>query len=473
MLDEGFALARKLSSEQGHTLHLHPIQTQDIENDRDVERKAIMLSRVSQYPLIPSPPSPTPDDVSKIGWKESSTNDQIDNILLYALHRGAVHLLITDDAEIHRKARLSSDQNRVYRLEQFLNFLKSQQPAPINPPPGITKRLLHEFDVSLPFFDSLRDGYDGFNEWYLKAAQNHREAWCAIDGSDLCAMCIFKIEENEALTDSGEITPGKILKLCTFKVDNSVRGRKLGERLLFSAFKYAIAHEVDWIYLHVFGAEHEKLTQLCIEYGFQCIGKYKGKDDVYLKAMKPPDGHQDKDALEYAVSYYPYYRDDPSIRKFIVPIRKYYHEDLFPDISDKARGLFRNVIGNYSPQSNTIKKAYICHSPIKRIRPGDLLFFFRTQDRRCIECSGIAEHVDRANDIEYVMSLVSKRTVYSRVALVELLKKESLIILFRYLGDFPSITNNTLTCAGICGAIQSIREINHDQYVNCIRRELK
>lgn len=470
LLDENFARARKLSSEQGHTLQLHPIQTLDIENDTDENRKAIMLSRISQYSIIPSPPVPSQADINEFGWKESKSNDKIDNTLLYALHRGAVHLLITNDGEIHRKARLSSDQDRVYRLDQFLNFLDSQQPVRINPPPGITKKLLHEFDVSLPFFDSLREGYDGFNEWYLKAAMSRREAWCAINASELCAICIFKIEENVALTDAGDIIPGRILKLCTFKVDASIRGRKVGERLLFSAFKYAVAQNVDWIYLHVFGEEHDKLTQLCIDYGFKFIGKYKGKDDVYLKAMKPVAGHASVNALEYAVSYYPYYRDDPHIRKFIIPIQRYYHEDLFPDISDSARGLFRDAIGSYSPQSNTIKKAYICHSSIKKIRPGDLLYFFRTQDRRSIECVGIAENIVRTKDIEYAMSLVSKRTVYSRIALGNMLQKESLIILFRYQADFPPISAGALTNSGINGPIQSIREITHVQYCNSIKQ---
>lgn len=264
--------------------------------------------------------------------------------------------MITNDTEIHKKARLSSDQDRVYRFDQFLNFLIAQQPVQINPPPGITKRFLHEFDVSLPFFDSLRNSYAGFDDWYIKSAQGHREAWCAINGTELCAICIFKMKENVALTDQGEIVPGKILKLCTFKVGDSVRGRKLGERVLFSAFKYATAHEARWVYLHVFGEEHEKLTQLCTDYGFKFFGKYKNQEDVYLKSMIPPVGEVNESALEFAINYYPYFRDDPSIKKFIVPIQRYYHEDLFPDISDKARGLFRNIIGTYSSQSNTIKR---------------------------------------------------------------------------------------------------------------------
>lgn len=471
VLDENFARIRKLSSEQRHALYLHSIQMQDIDNDTDENRKAIMRSRTSLYSKIPEPPLPTQDDLDKLGWKESKSNDRIDNTLLYALHRGAVHLLITNDGEIHRKARQSGDQERVYHLQQFLHFLEARQPIRVNPPPGITRKLLHEFDISLPFFDSLRKGYSGFNEWYLKAAREHREAWCAINGSELCAICIFKFEENEVLTDDGEVIRGKILKLCTFKVDASIRGRKVGERLLFSAFKYAVEYDVDWVYLHVFGEEHGKLTQLCLDYGFKFLGKYKEKEDVYLKAMKPPNGGIMNDALAYAISYYPYYRDDIRINKFIIPIQKHYHENLFPDTSDSARGLFRTAIESYSPQSNTIKKAYICHSPIKKIRPGDLLCFFRTQDRHSIECIGIAESVVRTKDIEYAMSLVSKRTVYSRDALSRMLQKDALIILFRHLADIAPIGRDILENSGIRGSIQSIREITHNQYCTSIKRD--
>lgn len=69
VLDEKFAVARKLSSEQGHILYLHPIQTSDIQNDLNANRREIMLSRISQYPVIPSPPLPSHDDIEKINGK--------------------------------------------------------------------------------------------------------------------------------------------------------------------------------------------------------------------------------------------------------------------------------------------------------------------------------------------------------------------------------------------------------------------
>ena len=46
---------------------------------------------------------------------------------------------------------------------------------------------------------------------------------------------------------------GKALKLCTFKIGEELRGRKFGERMLYTAFKYAFENNYDWIYLHTRG----------------------------------------------------------------------------------------------------------------------------------------------------------------------------------------------------------------------------
>jgi ribosomal protein S18 acetylase RimI-like enzyme len=425
---------------------------------------------MNQYKEIPSPPDLSAKDLAGYGWKQNSDNDKIDNLLLHAVARGAVHMLVSNDKEIHKKAKDASIQEQVYRVDQFLAFLKNQDPDSAAPPIGIEERYLHEYDVAQGFFNSLRSAYgdNSFDEWYRKSAQKSRKAWCISKEGQLLAMCIYKEEDAPTIVDNGSSLGGKALKLCTFKVDEQVRGRKLGERLLSEAFKYADANKIPYIYLHTFGEEQDTLVSLCEGYGFDLSGQYNGSEQVYLKQMNPPSEGRDN-PLAYAIKYYPHFFDGSSVKKYIVPIVPQYHNDLFADTSDNAKGLFANDYTQYSAQSNTIKKAYICHSNVKKMQQGDLLLFYRSRDRKNVQCVGIVEHVYRGKDVGTVTPLVSKRTVYNPEQLRNKLSKEALVILFRFLRSFPPVTQKMLEENGIVGPIQSIRQITDDQYEKCFK----
>lgn len=468
LLDPSLAKMCRQSEASGHVLYIHPFQKEDIKRDRNEQRKNIVLSRLEQYQAIPSPPELSSDDLLQYGWKQASDNDRIDNLLLHALCRGAVHFLVTNDKGIHRKARQAQCQEQVHYLDQFLVFLDSQVSTEPPPPHGIQDRFLHEFSVSQSFFDSLREGYQGFDNWYIASAQSQRKAWCISYENEVQAICIYKKENSPCIIDDGAPLNGDALKLCTFKIGHSLRGRKLGERFLYTAFKYANEHRIPYVYLHIYGSEHEMLVSLCEDFGFKLAGSYKGRDDVYIKDMSPPETiNTELYPLNYAVDYYPYYSDEEEVDKYIVPIKPGYHNDLFADISDTSRGLFADDPSMYGPQANTIKKAYICHSNIKNISPGDLLLFYRTHDRKSVECVGVVEQTYRGKDINKVLPLVSKRTVYSRSKIEEYLRKETLVILFRLMQTFPPIEQEVFNKVGIKGQFQSIRRITHDQYIHC------
>lgn len=257
------------------------------------------------------------------------------------------------------------------------------------------------------------------------------------------------------------ILSGRILKLCTFKVDTMARGKKLGERLLYIAFDYCVKNKLDWVYLHTFGEEQKTLVGLCLDYGFYCLGKYK-QDDVYIKPMKLMDDNCG--SLDSLIRYYPYFRDNESVQKFIIPIQPQYHEDLFPDFSSMKGSLFEKEQSLYSCQGNTIKKAYLCHSRIKSIRKGDIVLFYRSKDRKSIQCMGIVEDVLASENIDEVFPAIAKRTVYNYSDLQQILKKKTLVILFRYIALGKEISYQQIAKAKIEGYIQSIRKIDNQQY---------
>lgn len=354
-LDSSFAELRKLSAEQHHCLYVHPMQFEDINRDKNQERRKIVLSRLKQYSQIENPPILTNQEDNELGLSQSNDNDKVDNHVLFALYRGAVHLLVTNNEGIHKKALRIGLQDKAYRLEQFLLLLQRYTTTPFTfDYTGVKERFLYEIDKNHPFFESLRKSYNGFDVWFQKCAQNKRKCWCIEDrDSNIVAICIYKHEQDARLTDNGEFIHGRILKLCTFKVDPKACGKELGERLLYIAFDYCAKNDLDWVYLHTFGEEQQTLVGLCTDYGFSFLGKYK-QDDVYIKPMKLKD--DDCNSLESLIKYYPYFRDNESVQKFIIPIRPQYHEDLFPDFSSMKGSLFNKDQSLYSCQGNTNKK---------------------------------------------------------------------------------------------------------------------
>lgn len=463
VLDTSFAEMRRLAAEQQHCLYVHPMQVEDINRDKNTERKQIVLSRLNQYSKIDNPPILTEDGCFKLGISQPNDHDKVDNNILFALYRGAVHLLVTNDEGIHKKASKIGILDKVYRLEQFLVFLRRYSNQPIAYTyTGVRERYMYEIDKSQSFFDSLRQAYDGFDEWYQKSAEKQRKCWCIEDNNgDVAAICIYKFEENEKLTDDGEATQGKILKLCTFKVDVSARGKKLGERLLYIAFDFCVKNGIDWVYLHTYGEEQKTLVGLCEEYGFYRLGKYK-KDDVYIKPMKLKQ--EDLGSLESLKRYYPFFQDNNTVQKYIIPIQPRYHEDLFPDFSSMKGSLFESDQSLYSSQGNTIKKAYLCHSNTKSLKKGDIVLFYRSTDRKSIQCMGIVEDAFTSDKVEEVFPKIAKRTVYTHSDLEEILSKDTLIILFRFIPLNDEISWKKIQSVGIKGNIQSIRKISNGQY---------
>lgn len=89
-----------------------------------------------------------------------------------------------------------------------------------------------DIDVNDPFFDSLRDSYPKFNEWYSKKATSGATAYCYYIDGELKDFLYLKIEEEE-LTDITPVLPAKKrLKVGTFKVDNDNRHTTRGERFM-------------------------------------------------------------------------------------------------------------------------------------------------------------------------------------------------------------------------------------------------
>ncbi|NWK46433.1 GNAT family N-acetyltransferase [Ralstonia pickettii] len=451
----------RLASIGGHQLMYHPANITDFERDTNAERRQRNLQRIRLYPALQDP--------APCVWNTASTgpNDACDNELLYALHCDAVHALVTEDRGIHAKARSRGLAHRVYTIQTAEDWLKRLHETRQIVLPNIQDAPLHSLTPELPtaFFDSLRagyppvDGHDGFDEWFRRKAREDRHAWVyRDDGGTLTAICIYQVQTDEVFSDGGDVLNGAALKLCTFKVGESVRGRKIGELFLKAAFRYATENACEHIFITARPESQDYLIRVLMDFGFEERGTYKG-DMVLVKSHpveRPPiDGVA---PVEYVRRFFPHYRSDTAVQKFLVPIKPHYHETLFPDYVPAQPRLFAPS-GNVG---NAIKLAYLCHAPTNAIRPGDVLLFYRTVDEKAVTSLGVVEQFEVSSDGAQIASLVSRRTVYSIGEIDALAQKPTKVMLFRLVGHFTTIVGyDRLILDGVVtGPIQSICKVS-------------
>lgn len=460
-LDSGLATLVRLASEFGHQLILHPASIEDIQRDPNPKRKAVNLAKIAKYQLLANPPQPTAADLATLGLSDSNENNRVDNRILYAIHRDAANILITEDVRIHKKASRLGYAARVYYTQQIVEvLLRVHGRTPVTLP-AIEELPLHSIDVENTFFESLRGRYD-FNNWFRNAARSGRKAWVHHIGGQIGAICVYKEEENEVVTDDGKRLTGRSLKLCTFKVGENVRGRKIGELLLKAAFRYATLNGIENIYLTM-GSNQTHLQALCEDFGFGLFGQFKG-DEVFVKRHPVVPPNEELNHLVYHVRYFPKFRSR-GVHKYVVPIKPGYHEILFFDhpANQQQLGLFS--------AGNAIKLAYLCHSRIQGIGPGDILLFYRSHDVKAVTSIGIVEHAADLNDLDAILQLVSKRTVFPISELREMAKKMTKVLLFRLAAHLDApIPRDEMAGAGIEGNIQTIRRVSDEFFTWFIER---
>lgn len=454
----------RLANQGGHQLLYHPASEEDIRRDANAERRNRTLARLPQYTLLQEGPACPWNDYA------TSVNDACDNRILYALQNEAAHYLVTEDQKLHAKAKLRGLGDRVYFIQTAEDRLRRLHEADQVVLPNIQDVELHTLTSSLgdAFFDSLRADYD-FDTWFREKARQGRRAWIyrGQDTGAPSAICIYDIQHDEEINDMGESLPGPSLKLCTFKVGVEVRGRKIGELFLRAAFSYATDQGCEHIFIHTKPAEQEHLIALLEDFGFSEYGDYQG-DKVYVKQHPINAPAVDVPPFEYLKRFYPHYRNDIGIRKFIVPIVPLYHKILFPDYENP--GVALPATHPNAHVGNAIKLAYLCHSLSNQIRPGDVIFFYRSHDMKSITTIGIVEHFVTSTSSSEIARLVSRRTVYSQQDIESMSERPTKVILFRLIEHLPNrVTYAWLQQNHIRGPIQTIRSITDESFSRILR----
>lgn len=248
---------------------------------------------------------------------------------------------------------------------------------------NIQFKLFSEINLWDSFFDTLREDYQGFDEWYNKKALQGEKAYVLYEQGRLICFLYLK-EENPV--DNSNITPSldatcSWIKVGTFKV--IPHKTKLGERLIKRMFDFAISKNIFNLYVTAF-SKHEALIDLLKRYGFKQWGK---KDDELVLVKNIVTNIKE---IEQNI-----YLDFPSINadnvsKYILGIYPKYHTGMFSDSMLKTESF--DILQD-SSEANSIHKVYITNMQgIENLKRGDLLIIYRTKDDKASNAnySGVA-----------------------------------------------------------------------------------
>jgi GNAT superfamily N-acetyltransferase len=486
--EEPVARLISLCIEHGHRVVVHPANVADLSRVKDTAERAQKLAALRKYPMLAE--SPVSSDLeSRAGASIPGSNDDRDLRLLAAVDSGAATYLVTEDRRLRKRAARAGIGSSLASVDEALDLLGRLHPADAVPPPIVDLIETYKVDFRQVLFDSLRDDYPEFDEWFrTKVAKDARgrRCWAVVDrDGKYDAIAIVKIADEHP--DNPRRTATKI---STFKVAPHRAGEKVGELFLRAILEWAHGQPaVDTLFVEVKPEpDKEPLRRFLEQFGFEksAVEAKVNGDITYVKSLVAPATTR-LSPFDFHVRYGP-----PALlgsaRLFVIPVKPHWYLGLFPD--SPTFGAFgaltlSGVAAPPTPFGNAIRKAYLCHSPTKTIPPGSTLLFYRSAEANgkgkakgggAIQAVGVAERSIRTANSERILSFVGRRTVYSAEDVGAMCEgsKAVLATLFRhdhYL-DTPWTLHELITISVLNGAPQSVTEVKSERGRQWLRNEL-
>ncbi len=456
---EGLAELLRILNENKVALLVHPASVSELERDPDAARRSSVLAKVASYAKLEQPPLAPSAFTDAIGGV-TRANDRTDALILYALQSDAVSFLLTEDRGLLQRASRVGLQDRVLTIRAGLEYFSALFAKALPPSPLVLKQSpLHALNLGDSFFESIKSDYDGFESWYRRCAQEGRECiWLEGENGGNDALLIYK-DETEPLIGR----PSKRrLKICTMKVAETRSRQRVSELLLSWVLRYADENGFTEAYLTIF-PRHELQVAILETFGFSDVGE-KGRERVLLKRLVPDGDAQPTTPYDFFRTYFPHFTRGNTVRKFLIPVQPTWHDRLFPEYhSHRAQ----KTIDDYAvPASggNAIRKAYLCHSRITKIRPGDIVLFYRSRDVKLVTHLGLVEQAVSCTTLDRVIDVVGNRTVLPFRELESLCEKPTLVILFWSVGEANRKHPKGVGIHGIVSTPQSIVELGEGQF---------
>lgn len=417
---------------------IHPITASELQKHSDPEVRKTIKIKIANYNVLKTK-APVPPEVHRISEQLDKTqNDQNDTLIINELYNKRVDALITEDKKLHIKASLLDIAERVYTIDAFMEKVTTENPELTDYKIlSVQKDYFGNLDLDEEFFDSLKEDYPNFENWFNRKADEAVYV-CRSEGKPIALLYLKAEGEGEDYSDIDPPFPKrKRLKISTFKV--ALNGFRLKERFLKIIFDNALLLDLEEIYVTTFykRIDQQRLINLLEEYGFQLHGRkctLGKKELVYVRRLV-----QKADRLDPKLTY-PFF--SKASRIFIVPIYPKYHTELFPDSILKTESP-DDFVEN-EPHRNAISKVYISRSIERDLKSGDVIVFYRTGGyyKSVVTTVGVVESViDNIESEDDFIRLCRKRSVFTDKALSEFwnYKKYNrpFIVNFLYAHSFP------------------------------------
>lgn len=215
-----------------------------------------------------------------------------------------------------------------------------------------------------PFFDSLRNDYDGFDNWlYRKSSE---EAYVLINQNQLLGFLYLKDECEADSNINPFFDERRRLKIGTFKIDS--HGTVLGQRFLSIILRKMLNEGYDFTYVTLF-PKQTGLISLFERFGFRQWGSKSNGELVYFKDLAVFDD---------------IYKDFPRISlsenttKYLLSIFPKYHTKMFPESQLYTE---RTHYVEDLSVTNSSEKIYISAAKqVLDMQSGDHIVIYRTAE---------------------------------------------------------------------------------------------
>ncbi len=358
-----------------YTKVIHPSTIDEIRQYQDSTRRQALEVKLEAYEVLIGASVPAAEFLAKLP-NAKTTNDRVDDSLLYELYNGYVDLLITEDRRLRNKARLLGLEGKVLSIESFIGVQSKRHPELVEYRMlSVQQQTFREIDLNDTFFDSLKNDYPSFEDWF-RSKSLERAYVCRDDANAILGFLYLKTEHEEE--DYGNISPSlppaKRLKVGTFKVEST--GFRLGERFLKIVFDNARMRGLQEIYLTVLPEASERpeltaLVRLVRSWGFVFHGMKRSgsvEECVYRKSLGSYNADQSVKQNFPNLQFH-------GRKKYILPIKPEYHTHLFPDSilrTEDPSNFVSNVGFRYA-----LQKIYISFTPNRDMNVGDYVLVYR------------------------------------------------------------------------------------------------
>jgi L-amino acid N-acyltransferase YncA len=294
------------------------------------------------------------------------------------------------------------------------------------------------------FFDSLKEDYQEFSDWYKKKTDLGANAFILRDEANNIGAFLYLKRETESIYLVDKVLPSiPRIKVGTMRIADKYQGRRFGEGALGVALWYwQKLLDMEEIYVTIFD-KHTDLINLFKRFGFEKIGKNVREESVYLRSKKN---------ISYATPYSSFPFMNPNFNEAgVLIINDVYHDTLFP--YSELKGTMqtqRNIAA-----ANGVSKVYIgspfTTPPYKINEPVAIYRRYTKKDgqkpayKSCVTSYCIVTNIIEAKHngkelktVEEVLDEVKNKSVYDeeQIRAKYTQEKHLVIIELLYLGYF-------------------------------------